>query len=68
MASEPNIVEIYVNKETKEILHYIPAAGMLDNGKDIPKDVIFVVQINLDTLVFSNDSLTILDEDEEEIS
>lgn len=55
MSSEPNIIEIYVNPRTKEILHYIPAAGMLDNGEDLPKDSIFAIQINLDTLVFKLD-------------
>jgi hypothetical protein len=52
MASEPDNVEIYVNKETKEILHYIPAAGMLDNGEDLPfgDHIVFITNINLDEL------------------
>lgn len=55
---EPDTVDIYVNRETKEILHYIPAAGMLDNGEDLPygDHIVFITNINLDEL------------DEEEIS
>jgi len=51
MASEPNIVEIYVDINSKDILTYIPAADMLDNGEDLPKDAIFITQININDVV-----------------
>jgi hypothetical protein len=61
MASEPNVVEIYVDIETKELLIYIPAADMLDNGEDLPKDAAFVKQININDVI---DQAKILKADE----
>ena len=49
MASEPNIVEIYVDRVTRQVLEYIPAAGTLSNGEDLPAAAFFITQINLDT-------------------
>ena len=51
MASEPNIVEIYVDKETKEIYHFLPATGTLDNGEELPETAVFCVQINIDDTI-----------------
>ena len=57
MASEPNVIELYIDPETNSILEYIPATGTLDSGDDLPEDAIFVVQINFDGPVFSFDSI-----------
>ena len=54
MASEPDIVEIYVNKETKEVLQYIPAADMMIDGEDLPKGAIYVTQININDVIETN--------------
>jgi len=55
MASEPNIVEIYVDPTTKSILEYVPAADVVLNGgveePNLPEDAIFIVQINIDQVV-----------------
>ena len=51
MSNEPNIVELYVDIITKELLIYIPAADMLDNGEDLPKDAAFVKQININDVI-----------------
>jgi hypothetical protein len=57
MASEPNIVEIYIDILSRDVLTYIPAANMLDNGEDLPKDAIFITQININDVV--NDALNL---------
>jgi len=46
---EPNIVEIYVDRVTRQVLEYIPAAGTMSNGEDLPAAAFFITQINLDT-------------------
>ena len=51
MASEPNIVEIYIDILSRDVLTYIPAADMLDNGEDLPEDAIFITQININDVV-----------------
>lgn len=51
MANEPNIVEIYIDILSRDVLIYIPAADMLTNGEDLPEDAIFVNQINIDDVV-----------------
>ena len=57
---EPDIVEIYVNKETKEILEYIPATGTLDSGDELPKGAIFITQINInDVIEMSNAAIMV---------
>ena len=57
MASEPNIVEIYIDILSRDVLIYIPAADMLDNGEDLPQDAIFITQININDVV--NDALNL---------
>ncbi len=47
MANEPNIVEIYVDIHSYDILIYIPATGTLDSGKELPDDAVFIKQINI---------------------
>jgi len=51
MSNEPNIVEIYIDILSRDVLIYIPAADMLDNGEDLPKDAIFITQININDVV-----------------
>lgn len=51
MSNEPNIVEIYIDILSRDVLTYIPAADMLDNGEDLPKDAIFITQININDVV-----------------
>lgn len=51
MASEPNIVEIYVDRTTKGILEYCPASGMVGGGEDLPEDAIFITQININDVI-----------------
>ena len=57
MSNEPNIVEIYIDILSRDVLTYIPAADMLDNGEDLPKDAIFITQININDVV--NDALNL---------
>ena len=49
MASESNVVEIYVDRVTRQVLQYIPATGTLDSGEELPATAFFITQINLDT-------------------
>lgn len=57
---EPDIVEIYVNRKTKEILHFIPAAGILDSGEDLPEDAVFVTQINIDHAIIDSEETKVI--------
>ena len=51
MSNEPNIVEIYIDILSRDVLTFIPAANMLDNGEDLPGDAIFITQININDVV-----------------
>ena len=59
MASEPNIVEIYVDVDAKDVVIYIPAADMLTNGEDLPKNTVFIKQININDVVDHHNTLKI---------
>lgn len=52
---ESDIVEIYVDPTTKQILEYSPAADIVLSGGqeeiDLPEDAIFVIQINIDDVI-----------------
>ena len=52
MASESDIVEIYVRKSNREVIINIPAVGMIiDEGDDLPDDAVFAASINIDDVL-----------------
>jgi hypothetical protein len=51
MASESDVVEIYVRRSTRELVVYIPAAGMTEDGDDLPDDAVMATSINIDDVL-----------------
>lgn len=63
MASEPDIVEIFLNKETRELIVYCPASGHDVTNDEFPDNTfdwdkwICVCQINIDDLIKSQQGI-----------
>ena len=51
MSSEPDVVEIYIQKSTRELLVFVPAAGLTDKGEELPEDAVFAAQFNIDDVL-----------------
>lgn len=51
MAIEYDLIEVYIQRETREPVIYIPAVGVTDKGEQLPEDAIFASEINIDDVI-----------------
>ena len=51
MGIEFDLIEVYIRRETREPVIYIPAAEVTDKGEQLPDDAVFASQIDIDDVL-----------------